>query len=42
MDTPMGTAMEGYFDNLAEAAMNDNQVLEEMVNRQSHRKFHRE
>ena len=31
MNPPMGTAMEGYFDNLAAAAMNEKDTLVEMV-----------
>ena len=31
MNPPIGTAMEVYFDNFAAAAMNEKQVLEEMV-----------
>ena len=31
MNPPMGANLEGYFDNLAAAAMNDKQVLEELV-----------
>jgi hypothetical protein len=31
MNPPMGSAMEGYFDNLAAAAMNEKDTLAEMV-----------
>ena len=31
MNPPMGTAMDGYFDNLAATAITEKQVLEEMM-----------
>jgi hypothetical protein len=31
MHPPMGTIMEGYFDNLAAAAINEKDTLEEVV-----------
>ena len=31
MNPPLGSAMEGYFDNLAAAAMNEKDTLAEMV-----------